>query len=88
MANLVLSAATSTSIILPLAASIFVLVVDILSDANLSLDMDAPLSARRVAIFSRALVNTPTDISFKSIAPLIFSAANEYIVDSFSSWYV
>ena len=77
LAKRVLSAATSTSMIRPLAASILVLVVDILSEANRSLDIDAPLSALKVAIFSSAWVKTPTDMSSKSIAPLIFSAAKE-----------
>ena len=75
-ANLVLSEAISTSTMRPLAASIFVLVVDMLSDANRSLDIDAPLSAHSVAMFCSACVKTPTETAFSLIVSPILSAAN------------
>ena len=50
----VLSAAMSTSVIRPMAATRLVSCLAISSPANRNLDIDAPLSARRVAMFSIA----------------------------------
>ena len=76
----VLSAAISTSTIRPLAASMLVLVVAILSEANAKRDMDAPLSARKVATFCSAWVKIPTETSAKLIAPDMLADANELML--------
>ena len=53
-AKFVLSEAMSTSTILPFAAVKFLACKVTLSDAYCNLDIVPPLSARRVAIFSKA----------------------------------
>ena len=79
LAMRVLSAAMSTSVIRPLAASMFVFIVDMFWDAKRRRDIDAPLSERRVATFSRAWVNTPTETSDRLIASPTSEAAKEKI---------
>ena len=76
LARFVLSAAISTSTILPLAAAKFLACKVALSDAYCNLDIVPPLSARRVAKFSKAFVKTPTDISSSLIPSAYVSDAN------------
>ena len=75
LAKRVLSAAISTSTIRPLAAIKLVSCLPISSPAKRNLDIDAPLSARKVETFSIAWVNTPTDMSDRLIVSLELMAA-------------
>ena len=71
----VLSAAISTSVMRPLAASMLVFWRARSCDAKRNLDIEAALSARRVATFWIACVNTATEMSVRSMVLLASSAA-------------
>ena len=80
-----LSLAISTSIIRPLAASRLVFWAAALSFENWSLDTEPPFSARRVATFCSAWVNTATETSPSSNAAPVVADPNEKVVLPFAS---
>ena len=82
LAILVLSSAISTSTIRPSAAFILLFIWEIISSEYESLDMVPPFSARRDAMFSNALVNTPTEIWFRSIVSSTLADANVNLPDA------
>ena len=86
-ARFVLSVAISTSLIRPLAAIMLVFCNATSSAACRNLDIEPPLSARKVAMFWIAWVNTPTDTSVRSMTSLISAAAKERTCPVPLLWY-